>query len=354
MPSLYTNEFGMITYRPHVDEYNKYKDNCFKFLTESPIFTKMLIVEEKKCHYHIAFTLDYSYVKKTRESFAKLIRESIIKITGDYKDVKIAIDIAWPKKDDNWLKLLGYCVKGTIDNTQETEILFRRDINDEDITKAIESATANTKNTNAIEMLSTIAILNLMINYVTNVKKLNISFNEDFVELASRRKNSEVIDTYDNVRRRIPRPYEHLCQFKLLLVRNKKFYSLNDNMMDILWGQALLTIYDRPLFMEHAHEYKDFNVNTLLDKPIIEANPSTLTIPKNIILGDKEEKEGTTTKSVVPFFVDEDNNERLSKNTKSKSKTIPKVPKRPKSPKLSRYGPTDYSDFPTTEFATYR
>jgi len=184
-----------------------------------------------------------------------------------------------------------------------------------------------------------------MLNYVKNINNLGIGLDEDLSELCSRRTESLLMTDY-GTRKRIPRPYEHLCQFKLLLVRNNKFYSLNDNMIDILWGQALLSVYENPLHIEYSEKYKDFNVNSLLDKPMNITTPATLNFPKNIILGDKEKKEGTTTESVVPFFVDEENNERLSKTTKSKSKTIPKD-------KTPKFKSIDYSGFPATEFAKY-
>lgn len=143
MPSTLTPTHGMITFHPRSDEYTDQIKHWFLHNVEfDNLFESYAIIEEKKSHLHIPFRVAYGHVGSHRDRFTKKITDCI---PGDYLNKKVAVKISWPKKQaETFVVLLGYCLKGIVQVIQDTNILKIKNISDEDIELAEQSAKDNT------------------------------------------------------------------------------------------------------------------------------------------------------------------------------------------------------------------
>lgn len=132
-------ECGMFTFRPLITEYTPEIREYFITKDWSEYFDKWLIVEEQKNHLHIPFQVKYNQVGKPHaERFLE-------KLLGECPDVfenkNVACYFSWPKnKDDTFVKVCGYVLKGVIQIEQNFEILLKHNIDDKLMSDALESA----------------------------------------------------------------------------------------------------------------------------------------------------------------------------------------------------------------------
>jgi len=299
MPSLSCPGYGMISYHPHKDEYKIYKDKFYNYIINSDIFINLFIVEEKNSHYHVCFTLDKKYIGKKRETFATLVRKEIIENTGPHIDIKVAAVISWPKKLDSWEKLLGYCIKGYIDNQQETVILYRRGINDSIIEEAQNLAFENT-NIDVRKNLTSKDVLKLMINFVKGIYQIEEDLrNSNSYNIMDELQNIKVRNTTGN---NIPNNGKsYFCDFCVLLVRSKQFHYLNDNIMKCLWHQAIYILEPENIAYNESilNSVKPkFNLNILDDISKVKVNTEI-----NVVEEKEDKTDGTQTESCVPITI---------------------------------------------------
>jgi len=141
----------MVTIRPHQDEYTLVFVNMIQqHVKWTDYFDAYYMVEEDETHIHLAFKLRQEFQAKTRIAFNNTIAQRIqnelkLREMEELKIISVASKVTWPKKNDNWIKLLGYCLKNKVmEPPQPWCQLARVNVSDQDLVLAEEAAKQNT------------------------------------------------------------------------------------------------------------------------------------------------------------------------------------------------------------------
>lgn len=159
MPSPKTPECGMISFHPLKEEYTPEMRHWFLTANWNTLFDAWCIVEEKKSHLHIVFKIKYETINKKKEEAHKKIYNFM---PNCFKNKEVACFISWPdkKKNEDFIKCLGYTFKGIIKIAEDFEILVRENISDEEWEAGMKSAKELTSEQPAVFItLPEIAIL---------------------------------------------------------------------------------------------------------------------------------------------------------------------------------------------------
>lgn len=206
MPSPKTNDCGMLTFHPTTEEYEQYRGWFLVDAVWSRFFSSYAIIEEKNSHLHIPFSTIYEEIGTKRERFEKKLMDFIV---GTYKNKDIAVKITWPKKGDDFIKVLGYCLKGELDKDQLFKIQFSHAISKEQWDKARASMLENT---------------------VVDIKLLKVV---DIIKFAEKFCKETEYPSFD--------------RFKTFISSNNGYYIMNEKTIESLYNQALIkTPYIRP------------------------------------------------------------------------------------------------------------
>lgn len=121
MPNGKTQLFGLLTFRPHIDDFNMHSLAIEATYKNNSLFTpyagKFLSVKEGDSHFHTAIYLKEEWVDRNmasfRDNFIAEFKENLNSHLYEKTDWKVALRMDWgkPEKGDSWIKALAYCLK---------------------------------------------------------------------------------------------------------------------------------------------------------------------------------------------------------------------------------------------------
>lgn len=159
-----TPECGMITFRPLKEEYTEDMRNWFIENNWFGLFDAWAIIEEQHCHLHIPFKVNSHEIGKHKERTHKKIYDYLPNV---FINKEVACYISWPeiKKGENFVKCVGYTLKGIKQRKQDYEVLKKINIDDAEWEQCITSMNENTPE-QKVEFLKLPQVANLAKEYV--------------------------------------------------------------------------------------------------------------------------------------------------------------------------------------------